>query len=147
MSDDNQPQAVKSPSLMSRVGIPAVGILGAFLIGFIPMWLKAREAASTNIGLEQKLQITRIQNTLASGVIDARRGDYERARQATSQFFASLDAESDLGNKSALSPTQREGLHPLFTGRDELITLLARGDPASADRLSDLYVAYRELMK
>ena len=27
--------------------------------------------------------------------------------------------------------------------RDDVITLLARSDPASADRLSDLYVSYR----
>jgi hypothetical protein len=32
----------------------------------------------------------------------------------------------------------------LFAGRDEIITLLARNDPASADRMSDLYVAYRK---
>ena len=30
--------------------------------------------------------------------------------------------------------------------RDTLITLLARGDPASADRLSDLYSAYQKVM-
>ena len=37
-------------------------------------------------------------------------------------------------------------MQPLFAGRDEIITLLARSDPASADRLSDLYVAYRKVM-
>jgi hypothetical protein len=30
--------------------------------------------------------------------------------------------------------------------RDELITLLARSDPASADRLTNLYVAYEKAM-
>ena len=37
-------------------------------------------------------------------------------------------------------------MQPVFAGRDEIITLLARSDPASADRLSDLYVAYRKIM-
>jgi hypothetical protein len=147
MSEDNQPQTVKPPSLISRAGIPAVVILAAFLIGFIPMWLKAHENASKLAGVERELQVSRMQNTFASAVIDARRGDYEQARQGASQFFASLGAESDLGSNSALTQTQREGLHSLFTGRDDLITLLARGDPAAADRLSDLYVAYREAMK
>ncbi|MEP7339589.1 MAG: hypothetical protein ABI977_17765 [Acidobacteriota bacterium] len=147
MSEDNQPQAVKPPSLISRAGIPTAVILAAFLIGFIPMWLKAREGASQLAGAERELRIARMQNTLASAVIDARRGDYEQARLATSQFFASLRAESDLGSNSALTQTQREGLHSLFTGRDDLITLLARGDPAAADRLSDLYVSSREMLK
>jgi hypothetical protein len=37
-------------------------------------------------------------------------------------------------------------MQPLFAGRDELITLLARSDPASADRIADLFVAYRKIM-
>ena len=37
-------------------------------------------------------------------------------------------------------------LQQLFAGRDELITLLARSDPASADRLADLFVTYRKIM-
>jgi hypothetical protein len=32
-------------------------------------------------------------------------------------------------------------MQPLFAERDEIITLLARSDPASADRLSDFYLA------
>jgi hypothetical protein len=35
-------------------------------------------------------------------------------------------------------------VQPLFAGRDEVITLLARSDPAAADRLSDLFAAYRK---
>ena len=42
---------------------------------------------------------------------------------------------------------QREGVRPLLDQRDEMVTLLARGDPAAADRLSDLYSAYREVMR
>lgn len=147
MSEDKQPQAVKPPFLISRVGIPAAVILAAFLIGFIPMWLKAREGASKLAGIERELQMAGLQNTLATAVIDARRGDYEQARQAASHFFASLRTESDLGSNSVLTQTQRDGVHSLLTGRDDLITLLARGDPAAADRLSDLYVSYREMMK
>jgi hypothetical protein len=37
-------------------------------------------------------------------------------------------------------------VQPLFDQRDEIITLLARNDPASADRLSDLYASYRKLV-
>jgi hypothetical protein len=37
-------------------------------------------------------------------------------------------------------------LKPLMSDRDNFITLLARGDPASADRLSDPYAAYQKIM-
>ena len=90
--------------------------------------------------------LVRMQSSLATAAIDARRGDYEPARQAVSQFFTSLRAEIDKGNNSIYTQAQREGMQPLFAGRDELITLLARSDPASADRLSDLFAAYRKIV-
>jgi hypothetical protein len=147
MSDDAQPKPVKANSLTRRVTIYAVLLLVGFLLGFVPMWLKYRESSASLTEAEQQLNPARRQNTLASAVIDARRGDYEPARQAASDFFNSLRAETDRGNASALSQAQREGVQALFKQRDEIITLLARGDPAAADRLSDLYVSYRKIMK
>jgi biopolymer transport protein ExbB/TolQ len=147
MSGDAQPKPVKANSLTRRVTIYAVLLLVGFLLGFVPMWLKYRESSASLSAAEEQLNPARRQNTLASAVIDARRGDYEPARQAASDFFNSLRAETDRGNASALSQAQREGVQALFKQRDEIITLLARGDPAAADRLSDLYVSYRKIMK
>jgi len=147
MNEEKQPKPVKTTSSMRRVVIYAALLLVVFLFGFVPMWLKFRECSSSLSQAEHQLSIARIENALSSAVIDARRGDYEPARQAASNFFTSLRAETDRGNDSALSQTQREGLQPMLTPRDEIITLLARSEPASADRLSDLYVSYRKIMK
>jgi hypothetical protein len=146
MSEDVQPKPVKTTPLMRRVISYAALLLVVFLLGFVPMWLKSRECATSLSEAERQLSLARIQNSLASAAIDARRGDYEPARQAASNFFTSLGAETDRGDDSVLSKAQREGVQPLFTRRDEFITLLARGDPTSADRLSDLYVSYRKIM-
>ena len=146
MSDDTQPKPIKADSLTRRVTIYAGLLLVASLLGFVPMWLKYRERSASLFEAEQQLSLARRQNTLASAVIDARRGDYEPARQAASDFFTSLRTETDRGNESALSQVQREGVQALFNQRDEIITLLARSDPAALDRLSDLYVSYREIM-
>jgi hypothetical protein len=146
MSDDTQPKPIKANSLTRRVTIYAGLLLVASLLGFVPMWLKYRECSASLSEAEQRLSLARRQNTLASAVIDARRGDYEPARQAASDFFTSLRTETDRGNESALSQVQREGVQALFNQRDEIITLLARSDPAALDRLSDLYVSYREIM-
>jgi hypothetical protein len=146
MSEGVQPKPVKSSPVMSRFILYAAVLLVVFLLGFVPMWLKARTAANSLVETEHQLILVRMQSNLASAVIDARRGDYEPARQAASQFFTSLRAEIDKGDTSNFTQAQREGMQPLFAGRDELITLLARSDPACADRLSDLYVAYRKIM-
>jgi hypothetical protein len=147
MSDqDVESVQYKSPPLLRRIVIYAGVLLVVFLLGFVPMWLKARQSAKRLVETERQLTLVRMQDNLASAVIDARRGEYEPARQSASQFFTSLSAEIDKGEISGLTQAQRTGLQALFAGRDELITLLARSDPASADKLSDLYVAYRKVM-
>jgi Tfp pilus assembly protein PilV len=146
MSEDVQPEIVKSAPSRQRFIIYAVVLLVVFLLGLIPMWLKARQSAKSLAESEHQLTLVRMQSNLASAVIDARRGDYEPARQAASQFFTSLSTEIEKGDTSVFTQAQRERLQPLFAGRDDLITLLARSDPASADRLSDLYVSYRKIM-
>jgi len=147
MSEEvQQPRQVKSNRGMQRFIIYASVLLVVFLLGFVPMWLKARSATSDLVETKHQLVLVSLQSNLASAVIDARRGDYEPARQAASQFFTSLRAEIDQGDASNFTKTQKEGMQPLFAGRDEVVTLLARSDPASADRLSDLYVAYRKIM-
>jgi hypothetical protein len=145
MSENLKAEPVRQTSAMRRFAIYAGVLLAVFLLGFVPMWLRARECGRSLAASEQQLSLARMQNNLGSAVIDARRGDYEPARQAASQFFTSLRAEADKGDASTLTRAQREGAGPLFTLRDEIITLLARSDPASADRLSDLYVAYRKI--
>src|SRR5689334_61613 len=146
MNEDLQSKPIKSGSWMQRYIIYAVVLLVVFLLGLVPMWLKSRTAASNLAEAEHQLILSKMQNDLASSVIDARRGDYEPARQALSRFFTSLRAEMDKGSSSNYTAAQINSMQPLFAGRDELITLLARNDPASADRLSDLFLAYRKIM-
>ena len=152
MSDDvehgshQSTPVAKSTSVVRRVAIYGSVLLVVFLLGFVPMWLQARAAAGRLAEAERRLTLAGMQGNLASAAIDARRGDYELARQAVSQFFTSLRAEIDKGDTSYFTQAQRAGVQPLFAGRDEVITLLARSDPASADRLSDLYVAYRKAL-
>lgn len=146
MSEDRQPEIVKSNPPGRRFIIYAGVLLAVFLLGLIPMWLKSREYARGLAESEHQLLLVRMQNNLASATVDARRGDYEPARQAVSQFFTSLRGEIDKGGTSSLTQAQRDRLQPLLAGRDDIITLLARSDPAAADRLSDLYVSYRKIM-
>jgi hypothetical protein len=146
-NEEAQPNLYKPTPSMRRLGISAAVLLAVFLLGFIPMWLKARERANSLAEAEHQIVLLRMQNSLASATIEARRGEYEPARQATSQFFTSLRAEIDKQDGSNLTQAQKDGAQTLFAGRDEIITLLARSDPASADRLSDLYVAYLKLIK
>jgi len=146
MNEDLQDKPVKSSSWLQRYLIYAAVLLIVFLLGFVPMWLKARTATNSLADAQHQLALAKMQNDLASAAMDARRGDYEPARQALSRFFTSLRGDIDQGVNSSYTEAQRNSLQSMLAGRDELITLLARSDPASADRLSDMYLGYRKIM-
>jgi hypothetical protein len=130
-----------------RLGVYLAIALALFLLGLIPMWLKARTAASQRDAAQQELRLSQMQNKLSAATLDARRGDYEPARQMASDFFTTLRAQIDTGeDASAITSSQRERVRPLLDQRDDIITLLSRSDPAATDRLSDLYVSYRQAM-
>ena len=138
----NQPLRV---TRLQRFGTFATVILVSFLIGFVPMWLRARTRTTERDTSQHALLFAQAENMLGSAAIYARRGDYEPARQAASTFYTNLRAE--LGRpESAFSAAQRDLLQPLLAQRDEVITLLARSDPAAAERLAEAYLSYRRAM-
>jgi hypothetical protein len=121
----------------------ATVVFAAFVLGFVPMWLVARTRANERDVVQQALRLTQLENGLAAAAIQARRGDYEPARAAASTFYTNLRAEFDR-SPSGFTVPQREMMQSLLAQRDQLITLLARADPAVAERLADAYVSYRQ---
>jgi hypothetical protein len=121
-------------------------LLAVFLRGFVPRWLKFRRCSCSLSDTERQLGLAKMQNSLAAAAFDAQREDYEAARVAASDFFTALRTETDKGSDSALSQGKVVGLLPLLARRDEIITLLARGDASSADLLADAYVSFRRLV-
>lgn len=146
MSADVQPELAKRVPWIRRLLSYTIVLIVGILLGVVPTWLTFRQCPGDLAAAERQLNPARIENALASAVIGAQRGDYTAAHQAASNFFTLLRAETDRGDASALSPAQREGVQTLFAQQDEIITLLARSDSTSAERLSTLYVSYRETM-
>jgi len=72
MSANVQPQPVKSTHWMRRISIYAILLMAVFLLGFIPMWLKARDSASRLLEAQRHLNLARVQNALASAAVDTR---------------------------------------------------------------------------
>jgi len=147
MSSANQNDATipnSGNSTWRRLIVYAAVLLVVFLVGLVPMWLKSRTYARDRDAAQSSLQISNLQNLLANSAIDSRRGEYEPARQAASDFFTKLGSEMTRGSDSVFNDAQRDVLRPMFDKRDDTITLLARSDPASADRLVDLYTKYRQ---
>ena len=128
---------------VQRFAVYATVVFAAFLLGFGPMWLVARTRADERNAAQQALRLSQIENALAAATIQARRGDYEPARAAASTFYTTLRAELDRADSGFAVPS-RDALQALLTERDQMITLLARSDPAVAERLANTYISYRQ---
>lgn len=128
-----------------RIALYLTIALGFFLLGFVPMWIKASRAIEQRDAAQRQARLGQLQNTLGTAIVDVQRGEFEPARQTTSEFFTNLRSQVDAGNYSVFTATQRESLKSLLGERDEVITMLARSDPAAADRLSTVYSSYLKL--
>jgi hypothetical protein len=125
-----------------RLPLYAAILLLVFLLGFIPTCFVARRRGLERDTAQAALRISNLQNFLGNAIVDARAGNYELARQGTSDFFSNLASEIERG--SIFNATQERQLRSLLQERDDTITSLARSDPYSGDRLTKLYNQYRE---
>ena len=125
----------------------ALATVAVFLIGFAPMRLKVSRLEQDLAATQYRLQLAELNVILGTAAIEVRRGEYESARQKTADFFKNVTGELNRGSLTLFSPEQQKELQPLLAQRDDLITLLARSDPASAERLADLYLAFRKIQE
>lgn len=139
--------AVEKPAHRRRWLSGVIVIALAFGLGFLPMWLKAGRHANERDSARREVKLLQFESVAAAAALDARRGEYEAARQSASWFFTALSGEIDMGPQSSLSVAQQTALKPLLARRDDLITLIARSDPASVERLTEIYLACRQALR
>lgn len=146
MNKNTSPQSATPSSGKWALGYIAPLVI-VFMLSFIPMWWKFQQASRHLVQVERQTTRALMQNALASAIIDALQDDYESARQSAGDFFTALRTEIDKEEDSAFSPAQIEAGRLLLVQRDEVITLLARGEPGAINWLVDLYNDYRELIR
>lgn len=118
-----------------------IAITAAVLIAVLSGLLLYHTVDSRWDAVNSTLIRYRIADNASAASLYARQGQYEKARQQASTFFTQLSAQLDSGK--AFTDDQKNRLRPLLAQRDDVITLLARSDPASVDRLFQLELAYR----
>jgi len=141
-SKSNVPEVSALAIPWKRVALFATIGAGFFLLGFVPMWFRTSAAIEQRDTAQRAMRLAQLHNTLATAVIEVQRGQFEPARQLTSDFYINLRRQIDNQSGSLFTATQRDQLVSLLSERDELITLLARSDPASIERLYHIYATY-----
>jgi|GEM_PF-1193603 len=120
------------------IGLAVLAGLVLFLLGFLPQWSRARSATRELAETRQELRIARLGSRLGAALTESLRGNYERSRQLTAEFYTGLqDATARVED-----PARRRALEGIQAQRDEMITLLSRAQPESTQRLMLLYTTY-----
>lgn len=126
----------------SQLKMYGICFLAGLLVALVPLGIGLVQAQSERDALQQRLQVASLEMNLANAALMARHGDYTAARDAASRFFDEARQAVDSGEDS-LTAGQVTTLRAALAERDALITLLARGDAAGAERATTIYVAYR----
>ena len=140
-----QPAARTAPSPQQtrskQFKMYGICLLVGVLVGLVPTGIRLVQTQRERDVLQQRLQVASLEMNLASAALMARHGDYTAARDAASRFFNDARQTVDAGD--ALTAAQLTYLQSALAERDALITLLARGDAAGAERSTTMYVAHR----
>ena len=116
----------------------AVGIaLVAFLLGFLPQWSRANRLSDRLRETRHELRMSRVEGEIGAALTEALRSNYERARQLMTEVFSTLQSAAP-----SLAGNQRREVDAILAQRDEVVTLLARAAPESAQRVMLIYTRY-----
>lgn len=115
-----------------------IATLAAFLIGFGWQYTRANDLQDQLDRMSVEFTFKRLEATLAAATIEADRGNYEIARQLSSDFFTGLQAAIDKAPEA-----QRPELQRISSQRDATITAASRADPQTGSLLGQLYSTYR----
>ena len=125
-------------SKVRTISIIAGLLVVAFLIGFVPQWLRGRSLQSELTVATHEVAMLDMGGRLAAALAESQRGNYERARQLMADFFKDLEA----GMSGLEDPAQRQALNAIMSERDEIITQLSRAEPEATSRLNLMYTRY-----
>lgn len=136
------PAFAPPPPRFTPIKTYAIWFLAGLLIGLIPIGVRLFQTQRERDALQQQLRVANLEMNLSSAAVLARHGDYTAARDAASRFFSDARQAVDSGDDT-FTAAQLAQLKSALADRDPLTSLLSRGDPAGAERLTTMYVAHR----
>ncbi|HEX8251746.1 MAG TPA: hypothetical protein VF846_01260 [Thermoanaerobaculia bacterium] len=119
--------------------IAAALIAAAFLIGYIPNELAARQLATKLHGTELELRLATLQRQLGVASHQAQRNNYGIASKIAEEFFAGCrKALQDFRLRDR--PRTRIALTEYALQGDTVVGQLANGDPQAKERLASMFL-------
>lgn len=122
--------------------VGGVLLLAAFLVGFIPEYMRAGNLASQleaaqqqNTQLQGRVQMDELGLLAGRVYLDANQKNFGLASQSSSGFFDRARQMAD----QVTDPAKKQFLQKALAERDEVTAGLAKADPATILKLQDLF--------
>ncbi len=142
---DQEAEGLIRRNLIYIILLVFVFLFGLSITGW-QWWQTSSELKTTNTKLEEtdkKLKREAIKGEISSAIVETQRGQFEIALKDTSSFFSNLRDEVDSENNSAYTVEQKALLKPIFNERDQIIASVAKREKDSVERLTKIYLVYR----
>jgi len=114
-------------------------LAAAFFVGYIPCAMRAREQAATLKKTQLDLRLANLHRLLGVASHEAQRNNYANAAGAARTFFDQCAAIAQT-EPFIEEPRTRIALTAYAANRDDVMTHLAMGDPATKERLASMYL-------
>jgi hypothetical protein len=123
---------------LKRIGWTIGLMLLAFLVGFVASWLASEGYEVERAAHLREGRVSTIRHSLAAAALHTDGGRFEEARKHASDFFHALRTEIDKRD-GAFAVQDDAEIREMLSQRDEVITMLARDEQATADILATWY--------
>lgn len=125
--------------MRNRVLLWAAVLIGVFLLGFLPPYVRAGRLEAESRESALKLKRLEIRDLAALAAVQAAQKNYGLAGQTASQLFNRLrEAASSTENAD-----ERRALEDLMKDRDSVTAALAKGDAGAVEMLQSVYLNAR----
>ena len=122
-----------------RLLVEGILVLAAFLLGFVPQYVKARQLQGQLDNARHELADTHLRDLSALAYVQAVQKNYGLAAETSGRFFTRVrQAANEAGND-----TRKAALEGLMAPHDRVMEELAKADPGVVTDLGDLYLKTR----
>jgi len=129
--------------LPQKIAVGAAVVIVAFLLGYIPACVSARNAEQQKAQLEYKVRLADLRDKIGMASYEVNRNNYANATESSTLFFDGL--AKLIGD--ARDEAFRQKLEAMLARRDEITTNLAQADPVVKEKLAQMYANFSQATK
>jgi hypothetical protein len=126
-------------AVKNRLLIEAIAVVVAFLVGFLPQYIKTRRLDGELHALQQANANAELRDLAGLSYVQASQKNYGLAAATSTRFFNRARELADL----AADPPARKAMEDLMPPRDKIAAELAKGDPEVIGDLQDVFARTR----